>query len=38
MPSIHPCEVPLNSLLRAYKDGAGFADCYVTEVPGAVTQ
>jgi hypothetical protein len=38
MPSIQPCEIPLNSLLRAYKDGAGFADCYVTEVPGAVTQ
>jgi hypothetical protein len=38
MSSIQPCEVPLNSLLRAYKDGAGFADCYVVEVPGAVTQ
>jgi hypothetical protein len=38
MPSIQPCDVPLNSLLRAYKDGAGFADCYVAEVAGAVTQ
>jgi hypothetical protein len=38
MPSVQPCKVPLNSLLRAYKDGAGFADCYVTEMPGAVTQ
>jgi hypothetical protein len=38
MPSIQPCEVPLNSLLRAYKDGAGFADCYVAEVPGNITQ
>jgi hypothetical protein len=38
MPPIQPCEVPPNSLLRAYQDGAGFADCYVTEVPGAVTQ
>jgi hypothetical protein len=28
----------LNSLLRAYKDRAGFADCYVADVPGAVTQ
>jgi hypothetical protein len=36
--SIQPCEVPLNSLLRAYKHGAGFADCYVAEVQGAVTQ
>ncbi len=25
-------------MLRAYQDGTGFADCYVTEVPGAVTQ
>jgi hypothetical protein len=38
MPSIEPCEVPPNSLLRAYKAGAGFADCYLVEVPGAVTQ
>jgi hypothetical protein len=38
MPSVLPCDVPLNSLLRAYKDGLGFADCYVTELPGEVTQ
>jgi hypothetical protein len=38
MPVAQPCEVPRNSQLRTYKDGAGFADCYVTEVPGAVTQ
>jgi hypothetical protein len=38
MPSVQPCEVPPNSLLRTYKDGTGFADCYVTELPGAVTQ
>jgi hypothetical protein len=38
MSSIQPCEVPLNSFLRSYKDGVGFADCYVAEVPGAVTQ
>jgi hypothetical protein len=38
MPSIKPCEVPPNSLLRGYKDGAGFADCYVAEVPGNITQ
>jgi hypothetical protein len=38
MPSVQPCKVPLNSLLRAYKYGAGFADCYVIEVPGVVTQ
>lgn len=38
MPLIYPCEVPSSSLLRAYKDGAGFADCYVTELRGEVTQ
>ena len=38
MSSVHPCEVPVNSLLRSYKDGAGYADCYVAEVPGLVTQ
>jgi hypothetical protein len=38
MSSIQSCDVPLNSLLRAYKDGASFADCYVAEVPGAVKQ
>lgn len=38
MPSVQPCEVPANSLLRAYKNSAGFADCYVAEVPGTVTQ
>jgi pyrimidine deaminase RibD-like protein len=38
MSAVQPCEVPLNSLLRSYKDGAGYADCYVVEVPGSVTQ
>jgi len=38
MPTVQPCEVPLNSLLRPYKDGQGYADCYVTKLPGAVTQ
>lgn len=38
MPSVQPCEVPLNSLLRTYNDGESFADCYVAEVQGAVTQ
>ena len=38
MSAVHPCEVPLNSLLRGYKDGNGYADCYVVEVPGPVTQ
>ena len=38
MLTVQPCEVPLNSSLRPYKDGPGYADCYVTQVPGAVTQ
>lgn len=38
MSTVHPCEVPLNSLLRGYKDGIGYADCYVVEVPGSITQ
>ncbi|MFN0303289.1 MAG: hypothetical protein ACKVQU_23355, partial [Burkholderiales bacterium] len=36
--AVRPCEVPLSSLLRRYKDGDGFADCYVAEVAGAITQ
>lgn len=38
MPSVQPCEIPLNSFLRKYEDGVGFADCYVTDVPGTVSQ
>lgn len=38
MPTVNACEVPLNVLLRQYKDGQGYADCYVTQVPGSVTQ
>lgn len=38
MTDIQQCDVPQGSLLRKYKDGPGFADCYVTEVPGTVSQ
>jgi hypothetical protein len=38
MPNIQPCDVPSNSFLSRYQAGAGFADCYVTEVPGAISQ
>lgn len=37
MPAVRPCPVPQDSLLHAYQRGAGFADCYVTEVAGAVS-
>lgn len=38
MSAIQPCEVPMSSLLRQYKEGAGYADCYVAEVSGSITQ
>jgi hypothetical protein len=36
--SVHPCEVPEAALLYRYKEEAGYADCYVTEIAGAVSQ
>ena len=38
MASIQACEIPPDSLLRKYNDGMGFADCYVIEVAGTVSQ
>lgn len=38
MSAVLACEVPPSSLLGKYKSEIGFADCYVTEVPGTVTQ
>jgi hypothetical protein len=38
MSAVQPCEVPLNTMLRSYKDGLGYADCFLTEVQGAITQ
>ncbi len=38
MTTIKPCEVPPDSLLRKYKDDKGYADCYVIEVAGRVSQ
>ena len=38
MPDVHRCEVPADSLLHLYQRAAGYADCYVIEVPGPVTQ
>ena len=41
MPTVQPCEVPLNTLLRDYRDGAVhvgcYVDCYAVDVPGTVT-
>lgn len=36
--AILPCEIPLDALLRRYDGGGGYAECYVVEVPGTVTQ
>jgi len=38
MPAVRPCPVPQDSLLHAYQDRDGFADCYVAGMPGAVSQ
>ena len=38
MIAIQPCEVPSNSFLRRYKDRDGYADCYMVDVMGAITQ
>jgi hypothetical protein len=37
MASIQPCELPSNALLRKYLSGGAYADCYVTEVAGAIS-
>lgn len=36
-PAIRACELPAGALLGAYRHGGGFADCYVVQVPGAVS-
>ncbi len=38
MNSVQACELPQTSLLLRYDDGKAFADCYVTEVSGEVSQ
>lgn len=38
MPTVHPCEVPLHSFLSKHKDGPSYSDCYMTQIPGKVTQ
>lgn len=37
MPAIRPCELPATALLRKYQGGQGYVDCYVAEVPVAVS-
>lgn len=38
MTAIKPCEVPPGWFLRKYNDDNGYADCYVAEVAGTVSQ
>lgn len=38
MTSVRPCELPETALLRKYQEGRAYADCYVTEVSGSVSQ
>lgn len=38
MAAVQACEIPLNSFLRSFQDGIGFADCYVIDVPEQVSQ
>ena len=38
MAAIEPCGIPGGALLLRYQDGEGYADCFVTEVEGNVSQ
>lgn len=38
MPTVQACELPETSLLLGCQDAGAFADCYVTEVEGTVSQ
>ena len=38
MSSVRPCELPETALIRKYQERGAYADCYVTEVDGPVSQ
>jgi len=38
VPVILPSELPENAFLRRYREGGSYADCYVSEVGGVVSQ
>jgi hypothetical protein len=38
MSHVTPCPLPDAALLRRYADGPGYADCFVTEMAGTVSQ
>lgn len=38
MPPVFPCELPTSSFLFSAQAAGSFADCYVTEVDGAISQ
>lgn len=37
MTGIHPCELPVNALLRVYTDAGDYTDCFATEISRRVT-
>lgn len=37
MTPVRPCELPDSALLREYREGESYTDCYVTEVAGVVS-
>jgi hypothetical protein len=38
MSSVRPSELPSTALLRCYQSAGGYADCYVTDIQGVVSQ
>lgn len=38
MPAVAPCALPQAAFLQRYAHGLGYADCYMTEVAGVVSQ
>ena len=36
--AVKRCEMPERALLRKYRDGVGYADCYFAEVPESISQ
>ena len=38
VPVVERCDVPERVLLRKYRDGIGYADCYFSDVPDSISQ
>ena len=35
--AVKRCDVPEGALLRKYRDGVGYADCYFADVPDSIS-